>query len=64
MKDMSKMRAINATILNESKARYDNFKAWLKWNHPGTDWDRNNTLDEIILHTEVWQDYLKQERKR
>ena len=58
------MRAINAEIRDKSKARYDNFKAWLKWNYPGVAWDRNNTLDEIILCTEPWQDYLKEERKR
>lgn len=58
------MRTINVEIRDKSKARYDNFKAWLKWNYSGVAWDRNNTLDEIILGTELWQDYCREERKR
>ncbi len=58
------MRNINVKIMDECKARIDNFKAWLKWNHPGTAWDQNNTMDEIISDSDVWRDYLKEEHTR
>lgn len=64
MKTIYPRTTINVTVRKDLKMRMDFFIAWLKRYHEDEGaWTQNTAMDEILDHTERWDDFLQNEER-